>query len=343
MNEDKTVIVGTGLVALDVILNGRTSTPPKISAGGSCGNVLTILSFLGNESFPIARLANNKYTDLLVADLLRWGVDISLISKTDDGSTPVIIHRILRDKSGNPTHRFEFKNPSNGSWLPNYKPVLSKSVNEIEKLIPQKPDFYYFDRVNRASIELAKLCKSKGALIVFEPSSYKDTKQFHECLAVSDILKFSNERIKQYGSSFSDIKVPLEIETLGAAGLNFRFKSNNWTFVESFTIENYVDAAGAGDWCTAGIISKLAQKSINSISSLQNTEIVEALSYGQALGAINCMFDGARGLMYNIEKSKFDLLVRKLIRTNNPSIFDTIKVCPEIIASPKVELDYIFG
>lgn len=306
-------IIGTGLVALDIILNGSPDTPPKIFAGGSCGNVLTILSFLGNDSFPIARLADNKFTKFLLEDLNNWNVNTSLISTNDDGSTPIIIHRILKDSLGNPKHRFEFRNPLSGLWLPNYKPILSKNVEEISKKIPSNPKVFYFDRVNRASIELAKICRRKGAIIVFEPSSMKMDKLFLECLEVSHIIKFSNERINDYKVHFPENKVPLEIETMGKEGLCFRFKSNNWRKIDSFIIENVVDTAGAGDWCTAGIINILCKTGIESFNSLSDETLELSFRYGQALGALNCMFDGARGLMYNVSRNEIDIIVGNLL------------------------------
>ncbi len=40
-------IIGTGLIALDVIVNAEHNREPFFQAGGTCGNVLSILSFLG--------------------------------------------------------------------------------------------------------------------------------------------------------------------------------------------------------------------------------------------------------------------------------------------------------
>src|SRR4051794_26004402 len=53
------VAAGTGLVALDVVYSGDTAEPLGRWAGGTCGNVLTILSCLGWSSYPVARLADN--------------------------------------------------------------------------------------------------------------------------------------------------------------------------------------------------------------------------------------------------------------------------------------------
>lgn len=311
--KDKIKIIGTGFLTLDIIFNGSDKTPPKFHAGGSFGNVITILSYLGFDTYPISRLADVHITDLLIEDIKAWNVNLDLIFREESGSTPIIIHRVLKDKNGEPKHKFEFKNPSNGKWLPRYKPFLSKKVKQIESQVPSAK-VYYFDRVSRSSIDLAKLAKNKGAFIYFEPSSYKDTKQFYECLEVADIIKFSKDQIKNYRHLFPKINSILEIETDGSNGINYRFKSNNWSSLSSYKIKNIKDAAGAGDWCTSGIIKVILNN--GTLSDQSESQIKEAINYGQALGAINCLFDGARGSMYNLKFNELNLLVNSLLKNN---------------------------
>lgn len=308
-------IVGTGLVALDVILNGAPTTPAKLCAGGSCGNVLSILAFLGWRSMPIARLSDNGATKKLLKDFLNCDVDTSLITTTDDGKTPIIIHRILKDKEGNPQHKFEFKIPNTNVWLPAYKPVLASYVDNLIAKQPQT-NVFYFDRVSRSTIALAEYYKQNGALIVFEPSSLKDDKQTLECLALADIVKFSHERINNYSEIFPEANASLEIETLGRDGLQYRLKSdknNHWKNVPSFMFDVIVDSAGAGDWCTAGIINELGFNGITSFRESTEEDIIRALKIGQALGGINCKYDGARGIMYNIKSNSLSDVVEALI------------------------------
>ena len=52
----KRVVVGAGLVALDVVLDERTATPPRLWAGGTCGNVLSILAFLSTGDRCLLRV-----------------------------------------------------------------------------------------------------------------------------------------------------------------------------------------------------------------------------------------------------------------------------------------------
>lgn len=304
---------GTGLLALDLVVQGKSDLYSKSYAGGSCGNVLTILSYFKMNSFPIARLGVNNISELILEDLLNWGVNNTFIEREHSGSSPIIIHRILNIDTNKPHHRFEFRNPKNGKWLPSYKPVLAKKVEEISQKLPQL-DVFYFDRISRSSLDLAKYAKSRGAMIFFEPSSNKD-KKFEEARAIADIIKYSGDRIKNYREEYANNQSVLEIETNGEKGLYYRFKNDDWKFLNSYYLNNAVDNAGAGDWTSAAIIEKLVTQKI---SELSESKIVDALKFGQALATLNCQFFGARGLMYNLERSVIDEII-KLIMANNTS------------------------
>jgi hypothetical protein len=62
--------------ALDVIMNRNPNTQAKFLAGGSCGNVLVIFSFLGWKSYPIARLSDKPSAKLLFEDLQKHNVNL---------------------------------------------------------------------------------------------------------------------------------------------------------------------------------------------------------------------------------------------------------------------------
>ena len=340
----KPICIGTGLVALDVILNGSPTASPKLSAGGSCGNVLSILGYLGWNSFPIARLADDQAGVELISDLLRWNVQTNHITNDADGSTPIIIHRILKDKQGMPAHRFEFRDPDTKTWLPQFKGITKNIASEIiqEKPLPQ---LFYFDRMNPGTFELATYFKSKGSIIYFEPSSSKDIKQFEKFLALADIIKFSHDRIPDYRNQYTSSQCLLEIITYGQNGLVYRSKKyskpNHWNTMKSFTINNIQDAAGAGDWCTSGIIDKLCSAGISGLMKKTANDIELALEFGQELGALNCLFDGARGLMYYYS---FDDLIT-LINSFNKKRSVTEKnifTVPRIDISSKIKFSELY-
>lgn len=334
-DNNKPTCVGTGLVALDVIIDSIGQSKTDFLAGGSCGNVLSILAYFGWSSFPIARLSNNTATELLLNDLYRWNVREDLLEVTPSGSTPIIIHRILKDSQGLPKHRFEFRNPEDGKYLPSFRPILAKSVPQILS-ISEIPNVFYFDRISRSSIEFAKYFKEKGSIIFFEPSNIKDSKSFEECIAIADVFKFANDRIQNYDEITTRGRANLEIQTLGAKGLLFRQKGNNdWNFIQGYKIDNVIDTAGAGDWCTSGIIANLffERKGFENISS---ESIIYSLRYGQALSALNCTYEGARGLMYDLSSEKLKRQVLEIL--TNDSLKISITESKPIRHQPKLDI-----
>lgn len=305
-------VIGSGLIALDLILSEGEVLPARanVLAGGSCGNVLTILAYLGWNSFPIAQLSDNPASELLCQDMHRWGVNTRFLTISNQGITPVIIHRVYQSTA---KHRFEFKNPQTKAWLPRFRPISQRYVKTIVGELP-RPAVFYFDRVSPATLILANECRKQGSLIVFEPSSIKDEDLFNKALAISHVIKFSQERIPTYKDLYPNSQVLLEIQTLGNNGITYRSAKNGnaWHELPAYSIEGIVDTAGAGDWCTAGIINTLLVHNLN-FERLTRSMIEHALKVGQSMGAINCCFIGARGVMYVMAVEQLKELVFNMV------------------------------
>jgi fructokinase len=305
--------LGTGLVALDVVVNLNSQQPPRCYAGGTCGNVLTILSYLGWDSSAISRLSQSPATDLLLADLRGRKVSTKFVTVESTGSTPIIIQRISRSATGEPYHTFSWRCPGCGSYLPGYKPVLVSAAQQLASRL-QEPQVFFFDRVSRGALDLAKVSNDLGALIVFEPSGIGDPKLFREAWSLAHVIKYSHERLRDIADlelrQSDHIGVLLEIETLGPDGLRYRSRlpkiaTNGWQPVDALKPPAFKDAAGAGDWCTAGILSRLAHRGLAGFRRTTSEKLQEALRYGQALAAWNCGFEGARGGMYHVDNRTF--------------------------------------
>lgn len=68
------ISVGAGFLALDLLLLGKERTKANERyAGGSCGNVLSILSHLDWESYPVARLGTGRSARNVIDDLVQSG------------------------------------------------------------------------------------------------------------------------------------------------------------------------------------------------------------------------------------------------------------------------------
>jgi sugar/nucleoside kinase (ribokinase family) len=309
--------VGTGLVALDAVTSADPSVPVRHWAGGTCGNVLIALRYLGWKAQPIARLANDRATELLLSDLRRWGVSERFVRVEDDGSTPIIVHRIAKDAKGRVTHSFSWRCMSCGARYPGYKPEL---LTVAESLAPKLKhvSVFFFDRVSAAAIALAKSAAQTGALVVFEPSGIGNPILFGQAWEIAHVVKYSHERLSDFPEIDVEANPRLLIETLGDAGLRYRWRSHGkrlgtWVESKALSVEGVRDTAGSGDWCTAGLLSKVAATGFAGFSKASDEQIAEAIRFGQALAAWNCQFEGARGGMYAVSKKQFQQQIKELL------------------------------
>ncbi len=301
--------VGTGFIVLDVIHNSiGPSLTVKRYAGGSCGNVLTILAYFGWKANAVGRIGDDYVGHALVEDLSKWHVNTNFLQMEAGRGTPIVIQEIYHDTLGRPRHRFSRTCPVCGATLPAYRPLLISEATLIGTRLP-KHSVFYFDRVAPGTLELAQKSRASGALVVFEPSGIKNERLFTECLKAAHIVKYANDRIEGVHEIVAKIRVPVEIETLGAKGLRLRIRTKGrvgtWKEFPAFSAPELRDAAGAGDWTTAGLIHGIMGRGASADEAVEDVEtVVLATRRGQALAALNCCFEGARGLMYVVDSQR---------------------------------------
>jgi fructokinase len=310
--------MGTGLIALDVVATKGDPSEPLLYAGGTCGNVLLALSYLGFRVAPICRLQDDQAAELIQTEFRAWGVDTRYVSIGADGSTPVIFQTIRPNPGGVPTHTFSWRCPSCGARFPGYKPALASTAETIAAEMSQ-PRVFFFDRVNRGSLVLAVRAAELGALVVFEPSSVGDPGLFKEAWSTAHVVKYSHERLAEIPDSLEfGASQLLQVETLGADGLRFRAKfgkraTSPWKTLEAFKAPAVLDTAGAGDWCTAGLIHRLGREGAEGFRVTSPAGVESGLRFGQALAAWNCGFVGARGGMNHITIKECQEQVRRIL------------------------------
>lgn len=298
----KPKVVGSGLVALDLVISADPDRPIKAWAGGTCGNVMSILAYMGWRAYPIARLDRDAAATRVAADLDRWGVNLDFVHSGPTTSTPIIIQENRVTRAGVPKHKFSWSCPRCGSWLPSFRPITR---NVVETVAPAVDDaaVFFFDRLSRATLVLARRAADHGAFVVFEPSGRSDPKLFAEAINIAHFVKYADQRLSDAGGTMSaDSATLLEVQTLGSNGLRFRHRMNSvvsgWRELDAVIAPEVVDTCGSGDWCTAGVLSRIAVEGGAGFRDFSSDDIVNALQYGQSLAAWNCGFEGARGGMY---------------------------------------------
>ena len=319
---------GTGLIALDLVLGLDPQSPVRSWAGGTCGNVLSILAYLGWEAFPIARMNGDPASDRVRADLARWGVRLDYASCGPTAHTPIIIQEIKRGRDGKPKHRFSWSCPKCGQWLPAYKPVTTQVVEVVTPAMTNTAVFF-LDRLSRAALALAKEAAERGAVIVFEPSGNGTDKLMAGALRLAHVVKYSDQRLASVDGLMADgAYTILEIQTLGERGLKYRHQfgrsPTHWVHLDAIQAPRLADTCGAGDWLTAGFLANAAIGGLACLRNLGPERLQSALRYGQALAAWNCGFEGARGGMYAVSFSDFEAQIDALIYGRLNSMSDPI-------------------
>ena len=166
---------------------------------------------------------------------------------------------------------------------------------------------------------------NRARLVVFEPSGIRDEKLFLECLRASHVLNTRHDRLSGIGGLVKRSQIPVEIETLGAGGLRYRMRRSGrlgeWQHLPAFAAPSVRDTAGSGDWCTAGFLAQLAASRVDIVARAEDARVVyDGLRFGQALAALNCCYDGARGLMYVMGRSGALRAAERLLEHSVPKL-----------------------
>ena len=310
-------VIGTGLIALDVVLNERRRVEPRLWTGGTCGNVMAILAYLGWPAYPVARVKSDSASRLIRRDLKRWRVDTRYMSLRPTTPTPIIIHQLRRTSRGENFHSFSRNCPDCGTRLPAFRPIPIASLDAAGPW--PVADVFFADRVSPGILTLAEKCALSGALVVFEPSGIGDESLFERMLRVAHVVKYSNNRIDDIPTTPLNCSY-LEVQTLGNGGLRYRsglagLSPKQWIHCEAYSVQSPVDTAGAGDWCTGGILHLLGRGGLKAFKRMTAARLQTAITFGQALASWNCGFEGARGGMYEQNQVQFRESVKKILRT----------------------------
>ena len=302
-------VFGTGLIALDLVVGPDPKSAVRAWAGGTCGNVLSILAYLGWNAYPVARMNDDVASSRVRMDMKRWGVHLDWANCAPTTHTPMIVQEIRRGRDGRPKHRFSWSCPHCGQWLPAFKAITVDAAEGVRSAVADASVFF-MDRLSRGILELAAEASEGGALVVFEPSSKATEKLMAEATTLAHVVKYADHRLDSIPSVMrKDSAVLLEVQTLGHRGLKYRHRlgrgTSGWMYLKAVSAPRLADTCGAGDWCTAGLIAKAAAGGREGFRRAGARNVRSALRYGQALAAWNCGFEGARGGMYAVSQEEF--------------------------------------
>ena len=298
--------VGSGIYNLDTIVvreypDGHTGKRFKESivaeeAGGTCANVMCLLSYLGLETYPQACLDDSPEGRKITEDLGRYGCDLRFVSNTPEGGTTLLRVTHKRNPDGTPKISVRAGSPG-GSRFPKRKFLRARdqAPSFVKELTSEFiPDFYFFDSPAAGHRYIAKELRTLGTTVCFEPSVISTNADL-ECVSISDIIKFSDENVPDtsFADSFSD---KLFVQTLGKDGLRYKLRDGEWRKLPGLPNDNVVDTEGAGDCVTAAIIYGIT-KTGRKIGELKEEEIVPILSDAQHFASKNVSHLGSKAVI----------------------------------------------
>jgi len=277
--------LGMGLISLDQLISEADNTTVIDEyIGGTCGNVLMILRTFGWDVIPITRLDDTVHTKKVKNEFILNNISTEFI--LTDGNCPVIQqHNTPKGKSD---HYFTYLNKNNEPKFNFTAHTKTQMKDVIQKIDNVNIDVVFFDRISPSFMDMVNNIKSKNknTLIVFEPSCKTDEKHFMDCVNLSHIIKFSEQRIPNI-NVFDSVNNKFIIQTRGKNGLIFKIRNSDWMEVPPVPLNGMkiVNSVGAGDWTTATLIDNLYKMRGKKLS---NEEIKEAL-YSAQIGAVTSL------------------------------------------------------
>ena len=265
--------------------------------GGTCGNVMCMLPYLGIQSYPLAHFDLSPQGLQMKDDLKRYGADVRFVQNSDRGGTTLLrcVHKL--DAEGMPAMTFRATSP--GSRFPLRKhPRGRDEAPAFLEALDFVPEVFFFDTAESGYRIIAQALREQGTLVYFEPEGTDPWSRFLHGVQVSDVIKFSGEKIADtsFCTSFTD---KLFIQTCGAQGLRFNLCGQGWQQLPPFHTDNVVDWEGAGDWTTAVLIRELCNNGLLSVKDMTVDAIRNCLTEAQRVASRSVGYMGSKGMINN--------------------------------------------
>jgi fructokinase len=302
----KSGILGIGFSCLDII---KTQNNEMFLPGGTCANVLAVLSSLDWNSTLIKSSYNDNWSEYIDLKLKELGVTIFNYTSLHR-NTP----RVIQINNNN-SHLFLTKCPiCNKKLIDIITPAVNKIAND-KSIDFSKFDILFYDRVSESSKYLSLIAKKHGKWTFYEPNGYRTYGQLLNNISRANIVKFSSERIPIkiankiiYDLNSMEKSTKLIIVTDSEKGINFSNSKNHifsdFRIVKIKQISNIIDSSGAGDWLTAGFIYKFIKNHEKVTDTIDDNIIITSINYGHKLSKISCSAIGALGALIQYDNNE---------------------------------------
>ena len=221
-------------------------------------------------------------------------------------------------------HRFALKCPSCNRPFPRSTGISLATARAVEDKLCQSQCFF-LDRATPASLRLADLAASTGLLVMFEANHIRPSSRNSAAAELSHVVKYSNDvdRETQRWLPRPDARTEVIVQTLGADGAKYRVRRadrswGDWVRVPCILARFIEDTAGAGDWCSSGILHDLLRTRLR--RRFTEKSIRRALQFGQALASMSVSFRGPQGLLNQATGAEIQMMARASLRSGKARV-----------------------
>lgn len=331
--EKRPKIVGTGLICSDIIFYGDERI---ISNGGTCANVLSILSLLDWNVIALKPKYEDDLDRFVEANLDYFGVKISHY-KYEKKSSPRVIELLNKTR-----HSYLTYCPKCNRKILNLSHIGNNRINVNSVL--EGIDIFFYDRISNGIRDIVEMVNNDGGMSFYEPNGCRNFSiLIDDCLNAS-IVKFSKTNIpmsiaEKIRNKASEYETKIIIVTDGEDGLIFSHKSTNgdmteWQRIPPFKSDKIIDTSGAGDWLTAGFINYLITSWDKPYININENDIVHSLMKAREYSKLCCASIGAQGVFLSedlmddfIRISNSMIEKKKLVEKLKSNAVDTSNGC----------------
>lgn len=267
--------------------------------GGTTGNVMCLLSYLGWDSYPIALFDEYPQGFQCKRDFERYGCDTRFVTNSPDGGTACITITHGLDKNGNYKKGVSKRHVPSSSFPRDKALKVKDEVPAFVEALDFVPDVFFFETLMAGWRVLAERLKEKGSFIYYELGKMnpKDLSKYRKCLELSHVIKCSDEEVED-NSILDGLVHQLVVQTLGKKGIRFRLRGGDWVELPPVPDKGpVVDTEGCGDWTTAGLIHALGKRNALNVETLTEDVVKECLMEAQEYAARNVEYVGTKGII----------------------------------------------
>jgi len=295
-----------GITTLDHIYfqRGEEIRYSHTSGGGSGANVCLYLRAFGIKSELVSKIEKLNDYQLAIKDLKTLNVGIHKIYIEEDKFTREFFEIIKEGK-----HEFRSSCPVCG-YRAKKLPFLRFNSKLFENLTENlKSKSWFFDRTSKSLLKIAEKGKKNGIPLAFDlgtiSTRYFDKDVLLDTINLANIIQITEKKnkflMKQLEiESLRDINQDLEIYiiTSDENPIQAQLHDNPRLKIPLFRGFKVRDAAGAGDVFFASLLYQIIDEE-TSLENITNTTFKNFVEFANKAAAINCLFIGARGLLYD--------------------------------------------